>query len=125
MQDFRNLRVWQAAHQLTLTIYQVTRSFPPEERYGLTSQLRRAASAIGANIAEGCGRSSDADTRRGFHVALASACEVLNHVILARDLDFLDEPAFTAIEDQLLPIRRMLVRLIEKLGNDGRDCRRL
>ncbi|HEX7941590.1 MAG TPA: four helix bundle protein, partial [Gemmatimonadaceae bacterium] len=70
---------------------------------------------IGANIAEGCGRSSDADTRRCLQIALGSACEVLNHLLLARDLGLLEEPSFTALESQLSPVRRMLVRLIERL----------
>ena len=120
MQDFRNLRVWQAAHRLTLSVYRVTSTFPSHERYGLVSQLRRAAASIGANIAEGCGRSSDADARRCLHVALGSACEVLNHALLARDLGLLDEASFIMLESELLPVRRMLVRLIERLDTSDR-----
>ncbi len=59
MQDFRHLKVWEKAHQLTLSVYEVTRSFPRDELYGLTSQLRRAAVSVGANIAEGCCRKGD------------------------------------------------------------------
>ena len=115
MQDFRNLRVWRAAHELTLTVYRATASFPASERFGLAAQLRGAAASVGANIAEGCGRGSDADARRCFQIALGSACEVLNHSILARDLGLLDETTFGAIEMQASPARRMLVRLIQHL----------
>jgi four helix bundle protein len=120
MQDFRNLRVWRAAHAAALTTYRLTTTFPAEERYGLASQLRRAAASVGANIAEGCGRSSDADTRRCLQIALGSACEVLNHALLARDLGLLDASSFAALEDELSPVRRMLVRLIERLRPSGR-----
>ena len=61
MRDFRNLKVWQKAHELTLVVYRKTRGFPRDELYGLTSQLRRGASSIPANIAEGCGCSTDRD----------------------------------------------------------------
>lgn len=61
MQDFRNLKVWSKSHQFTLDIYQVTRLSPADERFGLTNQIRRACASIGANLAEGCGRKSDAD----------------------------------------------------------------
>ena len=86
MQDFRNLRVWQASQRFTLAVYETTSAFPEVERFGLTSQLRRAATSIGANIAEGCGRSTDADVRRCLHQAMGSACEALNHLLVARDV---------------------------------------
>ena len=115
MQDFRNLRVWRAAHGLALLVYRATGAFPPAERFGLTSQLRRSAASIGANIAEGCGRGSDADARRCFQIALASACELLNHGLLARDLGLLSEADFAALEREALPVRRMLIRLVGRL----------
>ena len=120
MQDFRNLRVWRAAHGVALATYRVTAAFPADERFGLASQLRRAAASVGANIAEGCGRSSDADTRRCLQIALGSACEVLNHALLARDLGLLDEATFAELERELSPVRRMLVRLIERLRDGSR-----
>jgi len=116
MQDFRNLRVWRAAHEATLLVYRTTDAFPSDEAFGLTSQLRRAAASIGATIAEGCGRSSDADTRRCLHIALGSACETLNHALLARDLGLLDDERFALVESHLAPVRRMLVRLIERIS---------
>ena len=120
MQDFRKLRVWSAAHRLTLLVYRATAGFPPGERYGLVSQLRRSSASIGANIAEGCGRGSDADARRCFQIALGSACEVLNHALLARDLGLIDEASFVALEDEASPVRRMLVRLVERLRRPAR-----
>ena len=76
MEDFKDLRVWGKAHELTLAVYQKTRAFPKEEMYGLTSQLRRACASVGANIAEGCGRRSDAEMRRFIQIARGSANEV-------------------------------------------------
>jgi four helix bundle protein len=114
VQDFRNLRVWRAAHSYALLAYRRTAAFPREERFGITSQLRRAAVSIAANIAEGCGRGSDPDARRHFQIALASACEALSLTLLAGDLELLTAELVAALESELGPIRRMLVRLIQR-----------
>jgi four helix bundle protein len=90
MKDFRNLQVWEKSHMLTLSIYDATRPFPREELFGLSSQIRRAAASIPTNIAEGCGRSSDPDFARFLQIAFGSACEVEYHLILARDLRYVD-----------------------------------
>jgi four helix bundle protein len=89
MEDFKNLRVWAKAHELTLSVYQRTRDFPKEEMYGLTSQMRRSAASVGANIAEGCGRRSDGEMRRFLQIARGSASELEYHLLLAKDLRFL------------------------------------
>lgn len=123
MQNFRQLRVWGEAHRLTLAIYVCTKGFPADERFGLVTQFRRAASSIGANIAEGCGRGTDADAGRCYQIALGSACEVLNHALLARDLGLLDDADFTAIEARATRVRRMLIRLIEALRAPRRSAR--
>jgi four helix bundle protein len=73
MRDFKTLEVWQAAHQLTLGTYQVTRSFPKEESFGHTSQMRRACASIPANIAEGCGRQGDGEPARFLHISMRSS----------------------------------------------------
>jgi four helix bundle protein len=86
---YRKLQVWQRAHRLTVEVDQVTRTFPREEQYGLTSQLRRAASSVPANIAEGCGRNGDAELARFLGISLGSANELDYHLLLARDLDYL------------------------------------
>jgi four helix bundle protein len=119
MQDFRNLRVWQAAHACALLVYRLTARFPRSEIFGLTSQMRRAAVSVAANIAEGCGRGSDADARRHFQVALGSACEVLSEALLARDLGFLPQDQFSVLEAEATPMRRMLIRLIQRTRSAG------
>ena len=115
MQDFRKLVVWQKAHRLTLDTYRATTSFPKEEAYGLTSQVRRASSSIPANIAEGCCRSSDGEFRRFLYYATGSASELEYHLLLARDLDFLDQQNYTLLNDQLSEIKRILITFIKKL----------
>src|SRR5437762_11101884 len=86
MKDFRNLRFWEKSHQLTLSLYKLTVSFPREETYGLTAQIRRAASSIPANLAEGCGRAGDAELGRYCVIARGSASELEYHLLLACDL---------------------------------------
>ena len=86
MKDFRELKVWQKAHELTLAVYQITANFPREELYGLTAQLRRAGSSIAANLAEGCGRNGDAELARFCSMAMGSASELEYHLLLAHDL---------------------------------------
>ena len=83
VKDFHELKVWQKAHQLTLAVYRITAAFPREERYGLTSQLRRACSSIAANLAEGCGRNGDAEFARFCSMAMGSASETEYHLLLA------------------------------------------
>src|SRR5437868_2539442 len=90
MRDFRQIAAWQKAHQFTLAIYKAVQSFPSHERFELTKQLTRAASSIGANIAEGCGRGGDGDLRRSLQIAVGSAYEAEYHLLLAKDLTFLN-----------------------------------
>jgi four helix bundle protein len=116
MEDFKNLKVWTKAHQLTLAIYQCTRTFPREEVYGLTSQIRRASASIGANIAEGCGRRSDPEMKRFIQIARGSANELEYHLLLAKDLRFLSVDEFKDLEAKTLEIQRMLAALTQRLG---------
>ena len=106
MEDFKNLKVWNKAHELTLAIYSSTRMFPRDEIFGLTSQLRRAASSIGANIAEGCGRRSDGEMRRFIQIARGSSSEVESHLLLAKDLGFLDEVSFHDLNGKTQEIQK-------------------
>jgi four helix bundle protein len=76
MRNYRDLRVWEEAHQLTLAVYKSTQSLPKEERFGLTSQIRRASASMGANLAEGCGRRSDAEMGRFIQIAMGSGSEL-------------------------------------------------
>jgi four helix bundle protein len=115
MQDFRRLEVWQLAHELTLGVYRVTKTFPADERFGLTSQLRRACTSIEANLAEGCGRGSDSDFSRFVQMAMGSASEVECHLLLSRDLSCLDEVVHQALEEQTQRVKRMLASLLKSL----------
>ena len=108
MQDFRNLKVWQKAHALTLAVYRGTRNFPTDERYGLTSQLRRSCASVAANIAEGCARGGDIDFARFVNVAAASASETDYHLLLARDLEYIDDSAYQPLFEQISEVKRML-----------------
>ena len=108
MQDFRNLKMWQKAHSLTLAVYRATRHFPADERYGLTSQLRRSCASISANLAEGCARGGDTDFARFVNVAAASASETDYHLLLAHDLEYLDESDYLSLLEQVSEVMRML-----------------
>ena len=114
MQGFRRLNVWEKAHELTLEVYRVTARFPKEELYALSSQLKRSASSIAANIAEGCGRGSDADFGRFLLIAMGSASEVEYHLLLARDLKFLSEADYSNLDHRTTEVKRMLSALIQK-----------
>ena len=120
MQDFRMLEVWQFAHNLTLSVYQFTKSFPPEERFGLIDQMRRASVSIESNLAEGTGRGGDADFARFVQMAFGSACELECQLIVACDLKYLDEPAASKVLADLERTKRMLSGLLRKLKADGR-----
>jgi four helix bundle protein len=115
MQNFRNLNVWGKAHDLTLDVYASTRDFPRQEMYGLTSQLRRAAASIGANIAEGCGRGGNAELKRFLQIGMGSASELEYHLLLAHDLGFLNESAYERLHHRTIEVKRMLASLVVEL----------
>ena len=119
MQDFRQLKVWQKAHALVLEAYRVTGKFPRDERYGLTSQLRRAAASIPSNVAEGCGRGTDADFARFVQIALGSSSELEYWLLLSRDLELLDPRAHQAIDMKVTEVKRMLASVLQKLRADS------
>ena len=118
VKDFHELKVWQKAHQLTLTIYQVTTAFPREELYGLTSQLRRSSSSIPANLAEGCGRNGDAEFARFSYIGMGSASELEYHLLLARDLKLIKPKDYGELAQRAVELKRMLSALIKKLTAD-------
>jgi four helix bundle protein len=113
------LKVWQKAHALTLDVYRATTGFPKEERYGLTSQLRRATASIPANIAEGCGRGGDADFGRFVQIAMGSASETEYHVLLACDLGYLAHNEGDALVRNVVEVKQMLSSLLRKLKADS------
>jgi four helix bundle protein len=106
MRNFHELKVWQKAHHLTLAVYSATRSFPKEEVYGLTSQLRRAASSIPSNSSEGCGRNSKPDFLRFLHIAAGSASELEYHLLLAHDLDLLGPTLYMNLTDDVTEVKK-------------------
>lgn len=109
MRDFRELKVWQKAHRLTLAVYRATQGFPAEERYGLKSQLRRGCASIPTNIAEGCGRFTDPDRARFISIAAGSATETEYLLMLARDLAYVDATAYADMNVAVNEVKKMLV----------------
>jgi len=115
MKDFRQLKVWEKAHLLALAVYPITARFPREKTYGLTAQIRRAASSIPSNIAEGCGRDGDAELARFCIIARGSATELEYQLLLARDLTLLHPDDYEQLSQQTIQIKRMLTVLVQKL----------
>lgn len=112
--DFRDLKVWEKSHRLTLVVYRVTGQFPREEMFGLTSQCRRAASSIPANIAEGCGRGGN-ELARFCRIAFGSASELEYHLILAHDLELMDIETFDDLTKQVTEVKKMFSSFVDKL----------
>jgi four helix bundle protein len=119
MRDFRELKVWEKAHRLTLAIYKITADFPRDELYGLTSQIRRASSSVPANIAEACGRGTNAEFAHFLQIAFGSATELEYHLLLSRDLDFLKGADHEVLASEVIDIKRMLSSFIQKLRAEG------
>ncbi len=111
MRDFREMAVWQRAHRLTLEVHRVTRTFPPDERHGLTTQLRRSASSIAMNIAEGCGRQSEQELARFLSAASGAAAGTEYHLILALDLEYIAPETYDRLVGWTYDIRKMLAGL--------------
>ncbi len=119
MQNYKDLRVWQRSHELVLVIYTYSKTFPKEEIYTLTSQLRRSATSIPCNIAEGCGKFTPADFANFLQIALGSANEAEYLLILAKDLEYLSLEHHAAVARQINEVKAMLINLIQKVRNKG------
>jgi len=115
MKDFRQLKVWEKAHQLALDIYRATKNFPKEELYGLTSQIHRASMSVPTNIAEGCGRNTDAEFARFLQIAMGSASETEYQLILAHDLEFLSKESHGSLHQEVEEVKRMLASLLKTI----------
>jgi four helix bundle protein len=115
MRNYEDLEVWQKAHALTVRLYVLTESFPRTEMFGLASQIRRAASSIGANLAEGCGRWGEGDMARYVQIAMGSGSELQNHLRLATDLGFLSESDYSSSTKAVTSVRQMLTALLQTL----------
>lgn len=116
MKDFNQLKVWEKAHTLVLKIYKTTKSFPEDEKFGLTSQLRRAAASIPTNISEGCGRNGDKELARFLSIAAGSASEVEYQLLLAYDLAYIKKETYSGYHSEINEIKRMLNSFIQKLN---------
>ncbi|MGD1155637.1 MAG: four helix bundle protein [Terriglobia bacterium] len=119
MQDFKKLKVWDKAHQLTLAVYKATAHFPREELYGLTNQTRRSAASIVYNIAEGCGRAGRAEFARFLQMATGSASELEYQLLLAHDLKFLRDEEYRSLESGVVEVKRMLSSLMQRLRTEN------
>jgi four helix bundle protein len=115
MQDFRKIKVWEKAHNLTLGVYDATDRFPREELFGLTFQMRKSSSSIPTNIAEGCGRGSDADFARFLQIAMGSACELEYQLILSNARKYLSDDTHAKLGAELQEVKRMLTALMLKV----------
>jgi four helix bundle protein len=118
MKDFRQLKVWEKSDLVALAIYKATKKFPKEELYGLTSQIRRASMSVPTNIAEGCGRYTDAEFARFLQIAMGSASETEYQLILARDLEFLPKETYERLHADVEEVKRMLAAFLKTLRAD-------
>ncbi|MCP4422919.1 MAG: four helix bundle protein [Chloroflexi bacterium] len=117
MRDFRGIRVWEKGHALTLSIYQATKQFPNDEKFGLTSQMRRASASIPTNIAEGSGRHGDAELARFMQISMGSASELEYLLLLSHDLNLLNPQEYRQLTQQTVEVKKMLASFIKKLRN--------
>ena len=112
MKNFRELKVWDKSHRMTLQVCKATARFPRDELYGLTSQIRHSSASIPANIAEGCGRGGNADLARFLQIATASATELEYRLLLADDLNLLDAEDHERLAREVTETKRMLTSSI-------------
>ena len=117
MQNYKDLKVWEKAHALTLKVYEVTKLFPRDELYSLTNQIRRSASSIPANIAEGCGKNSQSEFAHFLNISLGSANETEYFLLLSKDLNYLQNDKHIELENIINEIKAILISLITKVRN--------
>ncbi len=111
IKSFEDLEVWRKAHELTLLIYRLTRTFPPEERFGLISQLRRASSSVAANIAEGYGRRTTKELLRSLRIANGEAEETRYFSLLSKDLSYMNQQEFDTVNQLCRSVSQLLSAL--------------
>lgn len=116
MHNYKQLDVWDRAIELATGLYSLTKSFPKEEKYGLVSQMRRAAVSISSNIAEGAGRNSDNEFRHFLNVAFGSCSELETQLIISHKLNYLSQQNFTELNSQLIEVQKMIFSLIKKFS---------
>ena len=118
MRNYYDLKVWRPAHDLTLKIYRTVKSFPSEELFRLKSQMRRSASSIPTNLAEGCGRNSNPDFKRFVNIAIGSTSELEYQLLLAKDLNYMSQSIFDELTNNVIEIRKMLISLYKKVPSN-------
>lgn len=119
MQDFTKLKVWQKAHTFAINLYEISSTFPSEEKFGLTNQIRRASVSIESNLAEGAGRSTNKDFSRFLYIAQGSAFEVKCQVLIAKDLGYIDNNKSELLMDKINEVSRMITSLNQKLKTNN------
>ncbi len=117
MQNYKDLIVWQKSHLLILEIYRITRKFPKEEQYILTSQLKRACLSVVLNIVEGCGKYTDADTANFFQTSLGSIQETEYCLLLSKELEYINKEEYIQLEQSTGAIKGMYVNLAHKANS--------
>ena len=119
MQDFQSLEIWKKSHSLVLSIYKITENdFPKNELFALTSQIRRSAASIPTNIAEGCGRNSNADIAHFIQIGIGSLCETEYHIILAHDLGYISNETFIDVSNRINELRMKMIKYNERVRSD-------
>lgn len=116
--EYTELEVWKEARILVNIIYQISKLFPKEEMYGLTSQIRRSAVSVPSNIAEGCGRRTSADTIRFLHIARGSLYELETQLYLAVDQNYLEKDEFKPMLNQILKCKKLINGFIKYYKNN-------
>ncbi len=117
MQNYKDLKVWEKAHAFTLHVYEATKLFLKDEIYSLTNQIRRCASSIPANIAEGCVKNSQPELAHFLNISLGSANEAEYFLLLSKDLNYLQGEKYIELENSINEIKAMLISLINKVRN--------
>jgi four helix bundle protein len=119
MQDFRNLKVWQKAHALTIAVYQASAKLPGDERFGLTLQLRRSAASIPMHMADGCGRTTEAEFLKCLSFAMGGGNQLEYHLLLTHDLGYLADAEHSRLTADVIEVKRMIVGLIHTISGQG------
>ncbi|MEM1327122.1 MAG: four helix bundle protein [Bacteroidota bacterium] len=114
--NFRELMIWERSMRLVKQVYEVTKGFTKEERFGLTNQIRRAAVSVPSNIAEGCGRGTDPQLIQYLNIDHGSLCELETQLILSKELSFLKEEPLIDLTNEINQLQKMVLKLIDKLN---------
>ncbi len=117
LKNYKELKVWQRSYQLCIDVYKITKSFPQEEKYGLTSQMRRSALSVSSNIAEGYGRKTTPEYIQALYIAYGSHCELETQILLSGDLNYIAKEDLNKLQGTVNEVERMLKALIKALEN--------